>query len=242
MIALIKKLVQWIRTFLRVRFNSQNPELPYYVAIVVALVFFGIALKGFIEITDELAENELGEFDAAITDWVISFRSDGLTSYFRFMTEIGDRYAYVTITILLGAYFFFRLRNWKFVVQTIAVLLLATLSNVLIKQVINRQRPTLEHLVSVNTLSYPSGHSMSAMAFYGFLIYLCTQMKMPVFVRVFFMTLLTIIILSVGVSRIYLGVHFPSDVAAGFLGGLLWVTLCVIIFNTVSLWRKRKLQ
>jgi undecaprenyl-diphosphatase len=240
MIALIKRLIQWIRTFLRQRFNSQNPELPYYIAILIALVFFAIALKGFIEITDELAENELGEFDSAITEFVVSFRSDGLTSYFRFMTDMGDRYAYVAIIVLLGTYFFFRLRNWKFVAQTVAVLILATLSNILIKNVINRQRPTLEHMVSVNTLSYPSGHSMSAMAFYGFLIYLCTQMKMSNVVRASLMTLLVLVVLSIGVSRIYLGVHFPSDVAAGFLGGLLWVTLCVIIFNTFSLWRKRK--
>jgi membrane-associated phospholipid phosphatase len=242
MIALIKKLVQWIRSFLRERFHSQNPELPYYIAILIAVIFFGVALKGFIEITDELGENELGEFDSIITNWVISFRNDGLTRYFKFMTEMGDRYAYVVISVLLGAYFFFRLRNWKFVLQTVSVLLLATLSNVLIKRVINRARPTLEHMVSVNTLSFPSGHSMSAMAFYGFLIYLCTQMKMPTPIRIGLMILLTIVVLSIGLSRIYLGVHFPSDVAAGFLGGLLWVTLCVIIFNTVSLWRKRKMQ
>lgn len=242
MIALLKKLVQGIRSFLRERLHSQNPELPYYIAIAIALIFFAIALKGFIEITDELAENELGEFDSTITTWVVGFRSDGLTSYFRFMTDMGDRYAYVIITVLLGGYFFFRHRNWKFVAQTVAVLVLATLSNILIKNVINRQRPTLEHMVSVNTLSYPSGHSMSAMAFYGFLIYLCTQMKMPQLIRITLMALLALIVLSIGVSRIYLGVHFPSDVAAGFLGGLLWVALCVIVFNTFTLWRKRKMQ
>lgn len=242
MLALIKKILHWVRGFLRERFNSRNPELPYYITIAIALLFFVIALKGFIELTDELAENELGEFDTTITEWVIGFRADGLTTYFRFMTDMGDRYAYVIITVLLGAYFFVRHRNWKFVAQTVAVLLLATLSNILIKGVINRQRPTLEHLVTVNTLSYPSGHSMSAMAFYGFLIYLCTQMKMPTLARIPLMILLMVIILSIGVSRIYLGVHFPSDVAAGFLGGLIWVALCAILFNIFSLWRKRKAQ
>jgi membrane-associated phospholipid phosphatase len=47
-------------------------------------------------------------------------------------------------------------------------------------------------------------------------------------------------ILSIGISRIYLGVHYPSDVAAGFVGGLMWVTLCIIIFNLISMLRKRK--
>jgi membrane-associated phospholipid phosphatase len=240
MIKPLKEFISRIRSFLQKRFHSQNPELPYYITILTALIFFAVALKGFIEVTDELAENELAEFDSKITDFVISFRSDGLTSYFRFMTEMGDRYAYIIIAVALGAYFFFRHRNWKFILQTIAVLLLATLSNILIKQIVNRQRPTLEHMVEVNTLSFPSGHSMSAMAFYGFLFYLCTQLKMSGVIRIVLMIVLCIIILSIGMSRIYLGVHFPSDVAAGFLGGLLWVTLCVIIFNTFSLWRRRE--
>jgi membrane-associated phospholipid phosphatase len=129
-------------------------------------------------------------------------------------------------------------RSWKFIFQITVVLVLATLTNIALKRVINRARPTLEHLVPVNTLSYPSGHSMSAMAFYGFLIFLSARYTRSRWKRILFIAMLSILILSIGLSRIYLGVHFPSDVVAGFVGGLIWVAFCMIVFSLFDLWRK----
>jgi undecaprenyl-diphosphatase len=204
------------------------------------VIFFSTALKGFIELTDELAENDLGSFDDGISKFVQSFRNDTLTSFFTFITNLGDRNAYITITVVLGGFLWFRFKNWKFTVQTVSVLLLATLSNIAIKNLIHRARPLTEHLVDVNTLSYPSGHSMSAMAFYGFLVYLSLTSNMARLLKICLSTLLIILVCSIGLSRIYLGVHFPSDVAAGFMGGLIWVTLCAITFNVIELWRKKR--
>jgi membrane-associated phospholipid phosphatase len=197
-------------------------------------------LNGFIQLTDELAENELEGFDTAVFDFFISLRNPGLTYFFRFMTEMGGRLAYIIISAALGAYFFIRHRNWKFIVQTISVLLLSTVTNIALKLVFNRARPAHEHLVKVYTLSYPSGHAMSAMAFYGFLIYLCVVSSIPRFTKSIIVIFLVLIILAIGTSRIYLGVHYPSDVAAGFIGGLIWVTLCIIVFNAITLFRRRR--
>lgn len=233
-------VIRWVRFVIREKFHSKNEDLPYYITIAISTVIFVVALNGFVELTDELAENELSGFDDAVTGYVISFRSDALTVYFKFCTDLGDIYAYLVCTVLLAAFFYFRHRNWKFILQTTVVLLLSTLSNVVLKKVINRARPTLDHLVSVNTLSYPSGHSMSAMAFYGFLIYLCLRYPMKQSLRVALVLVLVLIILSVGISRIYLGVHFPSDVAAGFIGGLIWVTFCGVVFDLFELWRRQK--
>src|SRR5688572_24360051 len=213
---MIKKIllnfISWLRKFIREKLNTKNDELPYYITIGIALIIFLIALNGFIEITDELAENELGAFDATVSDFVISFRSNTLTPFFEFMTEMGDRIAYIVISIALSAYFYFRHRSWKFILQTLLVLLLSTATNIALKRVINRARPSLEHMVEVNTLSYPSGHSMSAMAFYGFLAYLCIVSAIPRVFKIGLVILLMLTILSIGTSRIYLGVHYPSDV------------------------------
>lgn len=230
--------IRWVRTFIRERFHSQNEDLPYYITIVISAVVFIVALNGFVELTEELAENELTTFDETVTAFIVSFRNETLTAYFRFCTDLGDRYAYLVITIALAAFFFFRHRSWKFVLQTSIVLLLATLSNVVLKNVINRARPQLEHLVTVNTLSYPSGHSMAAMAFYGFLIYLSVRHDVTRPARIPLVTVLVLLILSIGISRIYLGVHFPSDVAAGFVGGLIWVAFCAVVFDVFELWRR----
>lgn len=234
------EIVRWVRDFIRKHFNAKNEDLPYYITIIVSALLFIVALNGFVEITDELADHELTELDKSVTEYVISFRSQALTAYFTFATELGDRNAYIVITIFLAGYYFFKRRSWKFILQTTIVLLLATFSNIVLKRVFNRARPALEHLVTVNTLSYPSGHSMSAMAFYGFLIYLCLRYDMRRWLKMLLVLLLVVVILSVGISRIYLGVHFPSDVAAGFVGGLIWVAFCAVIFNLFELLRKRQ--
>lgn len=235
----VLQVVSWVRKLIREKFHSQNEDLPYYITIVISAVLFIIALNGFVELTDELAENELGPYDELVTGYVTSFRGEGLTDYFIFVTHLGDRYAYVVVTIILAAFYFVKQRSWKFILQTTLVLLLASLSNIVLKRAINRARPSLEHLVSVNTLSYPSGHSMSAMAFYGFLIFLCLRYSMPQPLRYLLIAVLALLIFSIGLSRIYLGVHYPTDVAAGFIGGFIWVCFCTVLFSLIDLLRKR---
>lgn len=236
----ILQVVKWVRNFFREKFHSENEDLPYYVTILISALLFIIAMNAFVELTDELAENELHGVDQSVTSFIVSFRKPWLTEYLTFITHLGDRNAYVIFTVLLAAYYFIKKRSWKFIIQTALVLILASLSSMVLKRVINRARPTLEHLVTVNTLSYPSGHSMSAMAFYGFLVYLCLRYNMRRGVRYVFIALLVLVIVSIGVSRIYLGVHYPSDVAAGFIGGLIWVTFCAIVFTIIDLLRRRQ--
>jgi membrane-associated phospholipid phosphatase len=153
---------------------------------------------------------------------------------------LGDRNTYLVIIALLAAYFWLRSRNWKITLQVSAVLVLSTLTNIALKRVINRSRPSLEHLVDVNTLSFPSGHSMSAMAFYGFLMYLTIIGRVNRWLKLLLAIVLMFLILSIGISRIYLGVHYPSDVAAGFFGGLIWVAFSAIVFNIIDLLRRKR--
>jgi membrane-associated phospholipid phosphatase len=236
----LRKIILAIRRFFKDKLHYKSEDLPYYITIFFAFALFIVALNGFVELTEELAENALGPFDQAVTDYVISYRADWLTSFLIFVTNVGTRTGYLVVIALLALYFIFIHRSWKFIVQTAAVLLLASLSNVALKEVINRARPTVEHLVTVYTLSYPSGHAMSAMGFYGFLVFLTMRYKMNRWIRVTLVVVLVLLILSIGISRIYLGVHYPSDVLAGFIGGLIWVTLCAIIFDVADLYRIRK--
>src|SRR5690606_22654612 len=146
---------------------------------------------------------------------------------------------YVVFSIVAGLFFYLRFDNWKITLQAVTVLILSSLNNVVLKKFINRERHDLEHLVAVSTLSYPSGHAMSAMAFYGFLIYLGFRLKIGVLLRILIALGFGILILLIGLSRIYLGVHYPSDVLAGFIGGLIWINFCIVAFNIIDLYRKR---
>ncbi|MGQ8875059.1 phosphatase PAP2 family protein [Paenibacillus sp. TSA_86.1] len=101
--------------------------------------------------------------------------------------------------------------------------------NTLLKEIFRRSRPELDHLLAVHGYSYPSGHSMISMGFYGMLFVIwaveCKKQDLPgkwlpVFCGIMF-------ILLIGLSRIMLGVHYPTDVFAGFAAGFVWI-LCMI--------------
>lgn len=235
---LIIDFIQRVRDFFLSRFGSYQQRLPYVLMVAIALVIVIGGINLFVELTAQLKTETLSNYDHEITEYIISYRNPVLTQYFKFVTEVGDVHGYLIvlgISILLSAFIF---KKWKYIAQISLVLLLATLSNVMLKRFIDRARPGIEHLVVVKTLSYPSGHAMGAMAFYGFLIYLVHRIKMNKFLKLGLYVFLVLLILSIGISRIYLGVHFPSDVAGGFIAGLIWVVFCILIFNLVDVFRK----
>ena len=151
---------------------------------------------------------------------------------------MGDVYGYAVVLLLLTLMSIFVFKHWKYTFQIVFVLLLSALSNLILKRFVDRARPGIEHMVSVETLSYPSGHAMSAMAFYGFLMYLFYRFKINLVVKIGVIILLGLLILSIGLSRIYLGVHFPSDIAGGYIAGFIWVVFCVILFNLIEVFRR----
>ncbi|MEK6481267.1 phosphatase PAP2 family protein [Catalinimonas sp. 4WD22] len=232
--------IRYIRTYLKKYLNNDNEYLPYIISLAVGLILAVLTLNGFIEILEELKDDGLTGFDDTVAEYVQSYRSSSLTPFFGALTEIGDRYGYLTLVILLAGFFYFRYKNWKFSLQVTVVLALSSLVNLVLKRWINRQRPSGEHMVEVFTLSFPSGHAMSAMAFYGFLVYLTWRYARHLGLKVALTLLWIFMILGIGISRIYLGVHYPSDIIAGYLGGLCWVAFCIVVFNVLSIMRKRK--
>jgi membrane-associated phospholipid phosphatase len=236
----ISKAIDRIVEFLRKHGSRNHPHFPFYLLIFFAFVIFVVGMNLFVELSEEVTEQAMRRFDTQITDYVTSFRNPQLNKFFQFITDLGDVYAYMVATSIAAVFFFFKLRNKWFVFQLLGVLVLSALANIALKRAFNRARPTIEHMVVVKSLSYPSGHAMSAMAFYGFLTYLIFQIKMPNWLRAVLSTVFIFLIFSIGISRIYLGVHFPSDVAGGFIAGLIWVAFCVVLFNIIAIHRMRK--
>lgn len=234
----LKSIIDKIRKFLSHQLNKYDEKLPYVITVAIALVIVIGGINLFVELTDTLHTETLASYDQQITDYVISQRSTGLTKYFRFVTNVGDVYGYLivlAIAVFISAVVF---KRWKYIGQIALVLALASISNMMLKRAIDRARPGIEHLVSVETLSYPSGHAMSAMAFYGFLIYLLYTFRMNKLLKAAGILLLAVLILSIGISRIYLGVHFPSDIVGGFIAGLIWVFFCILLFNVIEVFRR----
>lgn len=136
----------------------------------------------------------------------------------------------IILAIVVIALFIF----WKYYAEAlwlfINTALIAGVGNSLLKLFFMRQRPTLEHLVTEHTYSFPSGHAVGSTLFYGTILLI-----LPIFiknktVRLCVQILLGIGIFMIGVSRIYLGVHFPSDILGGFCLGLAWLLLSYPIY------------
>ena len=234
----IKLLIDNLRSFLREKFHQYDVTLPYVITVFIALIVVVVGINIFIELTETLKSDLLADYDHQITEYVISFRSPALTEYFIFITHVGDVYGYAFFLVLLTFMSIFVFKHWKYTFQIVFVLLLSALSNLILKRFVDRARPGIEHMVSVETLSYPSGHAMSAMAFYGFLMYLFYRFNINVVLKIAIIIVLAFLILSIGISRIYLGVHFPSDIAGGYIAGFIWVVFCVILFNLIEVFRR----
>lgn len=227
-----------IRELLAPLFHRYDQKLPYIITAIIALVIVVGGINIFIELTDTLTTDKLAAFDHRITNYVLSYRTPPLTQYFLTMTYLGDVYGYLIVLVIYLIVSLAIFKRWKYVAQTFLVLILATVSNMILKKFVDRARPGIEHMVSVETLSYPSGHAMSAMAFYGFLIFLFYKFKINGLLKLAIITLLIILILSIGISRIYLGVHFPSDIVGGYIAGFIWVVFCVLIFDLIVVFRR----
>lgn len=228
------------KKILQEKFHQYNDQLPFIIAIFVALIFVVGGINVFIDLTEILHSKAITRFDRNVTDFIISFRSPELNKIFQFITDLGDVYGYIILTALCAIGFYLRFKNWRYVLEMLFVMIVAGLSNLALKQVINRARPDAAHLVAVETLSYPSGHAMGAIAFYGFLIYLFYNFKMNSFLKIAIILIFSFLILAIGISRVYLGVHYPSDIVGGFIAGFIWVIFCVILFQVMDIFRRRK--
>lgn len=212
----------------------------YIISLVVGLALCIGAIYAFAEITESLLDHEIAAFDNAIAQPVIARRTPMLTAVLSKVTHLGDLIAYLVFMLATAVYFYFRRHNWILSLQIAAVLASTGAINLILKNLIARERPPGEHLVVVSMQSFPSGHSMSSIAFYGFLIYIAWNYLPRTWMKITTTIVLSSLVLIIGMSRIYLGVHYPSDVAAGFTGGLCWLVVCILAFQTLRLYTSRR--
>lgn len=173
------------------------------------------------------ATNLILTSDITINHWLSLLRSEYYTQIFLAVTALGGSSVIIGLLIIAGLLF------WLFSKKTfIAPLFISVAGSNLVsdlsKLFFQRPRP-LNPVYFETTFSFPSGHATAAMACYGFLIYFCLKnIKRPLN-RVIFMAGGLLLIIAIGFSRLYLGVHYLSDVIAGYLLGGLWLTLGIIL-------------
>lgn len=165
-------------------------------------------------------------FDTFVYELVISTRCDFLDKFFKFITDLGDK-SFI-IGLVVGVVLVLR-NSVGYLYATLAVDTVIT--NFIFKQLIRRDRPDVLKLIKQGGFSFPSGHSMISMSMYGMLIYLCYKKIKNKYIKWIICSLLGILILSIGLSRVYLGVHYISDVLGGFILSFIMVVLYTELIN-----------
>lgn len=206
----------------------------------VVLGFLLIALALFIvgKLASEILEGESFAIDRLV---VLSLRHPAdlgrpigpawLLPMMRDITALGG-VTCITLIAILAAVYFVVIRDVKtslFVVFAIAMG--AAVAN-LLKSLVMRPRPDIvPHLVDVGNSSFPSGHAMNSAIVYLTLATLMARTQQSRPVRLYVQGAAIFLTLIIGTSRVYLGVHWPSDVVAGWCAGGLWAVLCSFVFN-----------
>ena len=167
-------------------------------------------------------------FDNLIHNNVIKLYSETTTKVMKIFTFCGST-AFI-VGLACGLFIVFIIKKRKsFAFTSVSVLIVSTLVNNIIKIIIRRPRPIYMTVVE-NTFSYPSGHMMASTTLYGFLIYMLLKSNYPKKYKIIYGTMFSILILLVGISRIYLGAHFFSDV----FGGMIMSVILLIAFSMIN--------
>jgi membrane-associated phospholipid phosphatase len=203
------------------------------------LLLLAVAGWAFGAVTEDvLDQDDLARLDGPVLAWVAGHRAAWLTGVVRVVSGLGSNRVLVPLLALVGVAVGLRARRWALPAVLALVQLGATGSYLLVKQAVDRPRPPVAALVDVhNQLGFPSGHATQAAAFWGVLAWLAVRLSprrrsRPVVVAVW--TAALCVTLAVGGSRVYLGVHWPTDVLGGWALGGLWLALVLLAWTTLE--------
>lgn len=183
-----------------------------------------------IAIIEDIFEKETMEIDLLIYKLVVqNMRNDVLTNIFKVITNFGGVNALIAVTVFLAVY----IKDKKIAFSIPINLIIITVLNLLLKNIVERPRPEGYRLITETGYSFPSGHSMVSAAFYGLIIYFIWKNVKNKKLKYISCILLGLLIAFIGISRIYLGVHYASDVIGGFAISIAYLIIFTSTFKTI---------
>ena len=187
-----------------------------------------ICLIGFLALAEDVFHQEIMNGDIVGYDIVSKlFKFNVSTPIAKFITNFGGAIFVISLTTIL----FFVIKDKKIGISIITNLGIVTILNQIIKFIMQRPRPTEFRIIEETGYSFPSGHSMVSLAFYGYLIYLIYKYINNKHLKRTLIIILSVLICIIGVSRIYLGVHYTSDVLGGFLISFAYLIIYIELVN-----------
>lgn len=212
------------------------------VELLAVLVLFVLSLLAFSFLAFMVFKLENERFDHFVFEKVALLVNPPTTSFMQFITFLGNHNFLVPANLGLIVYFLFIKRHRWYSIKVPVIAIGGLLIMLLLKQFFNRPRPLVPLLEPVSGLSFPSGHALMSVSFYGLLIFLVWDNIKDRSLRWGLTILLALIIFLIGFSRIYLRVHYFSDVVAGFSAGIIWLSLSLWTIRRMERFSRRKIE
>jgi undecaprenyl-diphosphatase len=186
-----------------------------------------LALFLFAWLGNEMLQGDTQHFDQAVREWVHAYAFPGMTRAMTAISLLGYNVLFVELVIALAV---FAKLKWRRAALWLTVAMVGSLVlDVTLKYIYHRTRPTAYFGMAPHSYSFPSGHAMLSFCFYGVLAGLLSARTKPLGWRVLIWFTAAALVITIGLSRIYLGVHYPSDVVAGYLAAAVWVGMIIVL-------------
>jgi undecaprenyl-diphosphatase len=234
--------IAWDLMFKVLRLIRKHVENAYLVFGIFLLSGAAVALLctwAFTAIAGDVRAGATQRFDDAIMTWIGAHQNPTMQQVMLEFTSLGTGLVVAMIVFVAGMFLW--LNQHK---HSALLLMVATFGglglNMLLKLGFNRPRPQLfKWGTYADSSSFPSGHAMSSVIVYGTVAYLAARLQRRAASRIMTLVFAAIIIILVCASRLYLGVHYPSDIAAGLIVGLAWAGFCMAVLEAAQLYAKR---
>lgn len=209
--------------------------------LVIVLAIFAVILLVFIFITDEIVLEKETSFDNRVFHFLSGYTTAAVTGKMIFLTFFGSQKFLFPAYCVLVLYFLFLKKNTLRSFNVAAIGLSSVALLFIIKDIFKRHRPLDPLLANVKGFSFPSGHSFSSFTFCGLLIYILWETQISSWFKWIGSLALFVFAALIATSRVYLHVHYASDVIAGFCLSVLWLTICISVLHKVENRRDKQL-
>lgn len=210
--------------------------------MLAVLAIFFASLIGFIGITRRVFYLKNEEMDNKVFAFLEPYINDTNTAVMNFITIFGKPDFLIPANLCIIAYYLFIRKHKWYSIKVPAIAISSLLLMFGLKRLFARQRPDDQLLEAATNFSYPSGHALMSVTFYGLIAYIIWHSIKNNTVRWILIILIILWILVIGASRLYLRRHFYSDVIAGFAIGFLWLVLSLKLIGRMEKYSKKKLN
>ncbi len=214
---------------------KENTKIGITILLLAAgLGFSALFIAFFSEIAEEALSEETWTFDSAIIAFFNLIESSGLDVFMIAITELGSVWFVTAFSMAVVGFLWFKERDKLGILFFLIAVGGGAVLTLLLKSLYARERPSINPAIDAIGFSFPSGHSMGSVIFYGFVMYLVLRSGKSKVFKGIAISLLGMLIALIGISRIYLSAHYPSDVLAGFTAGAIWLTLSILALEWIQ--------